>query len=130
MYVYVHGGVVTVSVHNFEFVSYIKYESTYIIWLEYSSHLTFVDTQGEISIYLIGRSWLIPEGYFKYHDFYKMFLCWQLHVASSVPETHFDAAQRKRPELHRGVRAGRLQTQSLPQVQVHRLSGTKEIHYI
>ena len=65
-----------------------------------------------------------------YHYSYKMFLCWQLHVASSVPETHFDAAQRKRPELHRGVRAGRLQTQSLPQVQVHRLSGTKEIHYL
>ena len=50
-----------------QFVSYIMYKSMYIIQLEYSSHLGFVYTQGEISLYLIGRSWLIPEGYFTKH---------------------------------------------------------------
>ena len=49
-----------------QFVSYITYESTYIIQLEYSSHVRSVYTLGEISLYLIGRSWLIPEGYFMY----------------------------------------------------------------
>ena len=47
-----------------QFVSYIKYESLYIILLEYNSHSVIVCIQGEISYFLIGRSCMFPESYF------------------------------------------------------------------